>query len=241
MTKPLAQVSCMPVRLGARKELGIARSLDRPLYSGGHVKRTACAIVGIVVLTGCSGLDREKFALVNRAGQAVKSSTDVGVSLIKYRELVQAFATELELAQGKATNDKERALASEYASSLSTYRDALAVLDAKAGEDHGPWVPVTAEMARIATAHSLPIAKALPPAEYRVEAKTAAREFYAAKGRTPTEAEVDQMANGFAGFPIIKVTRPPVARIDLFDADNAVKALWKIGADQLEAASRSLR
>ena len=198
------------------------------------------AIVGVVLgallLVGCGGLDKEKFALANRSGQAVKSATDVGVVPGKYRELVQAFATEVSLSRDKATNEKERALAGEYG-------DALAVLDEKANKAYGPFVAATPEMVRIASTYSLPIAKAVSPERFAAEAISVAKDVYESMGRTPTQAQLESAADAVLkkGSDVMRFTRPPVARIDLLDAEAAVQSLWKIGGDRIEKASRALR
>jgi hypothetical protein len=205
------------------------------------------AIVGVVLgallLVGCGGLDKEKFALANRSGQAVKSATDVGVVPGKYRELVQAFATEVSLSRDKATNEKERALAGEYGDALTAYRDALAVLDEKANKAYGPFVAATPEMVRIASTYSLPIAKAVSPERFAAEAISVAKDVYESMGRTPTQAQLESAADAVLkkGSDVMRFTRPPVARIDLLDAEAAVQSLWKIGGDRIEKASRALR
>jgi hypothetical protein len=68
-----------------------------------------------------------KLEPVYRAGKTIQSSTGVGVTLIKYGELVQAFAAELNIAGDKLSTDDERAVAALFKSALLAYHDAGAI------------------------------------------------------------------------------------------------------------------
>jgi hypothetical protein len=87
-------------------------------------KSIATIIVAILVCSSCaSRIDRQKFEPLYRAGKNIEGALGVGVNL-KYRELLQGFATEFSIANDKAANEAERALVKRYEEALSAYKDA---------------------------------------------------------------------------------------------------------------------
>lgn len=82
--------------------------------------------------TACArGIDQAQFEGVYRAGQGMKGATVVGVTLIKYRELLQSFASEVAMAQDKAKTDREKAMVGSYTEALANYRDAATLWASK--------------------------------------------------------------------------------------------------------------
>jgi hypothetical protein len=72
-------------------------------------------------------IDQQKFESVYRSGKGIESAVGVGVNLLKYRELVQSFATEVSIASDRAATDKEKELVGAYAGALLAYKDAGAI------------------------------------------------------------------------------------------------------------------
>jgi hypothetical protein len=93
------------------------------------MKTTAVAVVAAcgLVLVGCSSsgkIDQMKFDGVYRSGKAMEGATGVGVNLLRYRELVQSFASEVSIANDRAQTSTEREMVAQYAKALKAYRDA---------------------------------------------------------------------------------------------------------------------
>lgn len=61
---------------------------------------------------------------MRREGQAVMSSTDVGISLVQYQAALQRLATEIDLAKGKAVTDTAKSEVAAYESALEAFSDA---------------------------------------------------------------------------------------------------------------------
>lgn len=93
----------------------------------------------LLFLSGCSRVqqapqpqvNQAKFEGLYRAGKTVDAAVGVSVTLPKFRELVQAFATELSIAKDRASVAEERRLVDLYADALNVYRDSLALWDAQ--------------------------------------------------------------------------------------------------------------
>lgn len=93
-------------------------------------------VVALLALSGCArGIDQQKFEGVYRSGQGMKSATDVGVTLQRYRELLQVFASEVAMAEAKPANEREKLMVSRYTTALENYRDVATLWAAKI--DHG--------------------------------------------------------------------------------------------------------
>jgi hypothetical protein len=91
------------------------------------VKRLVSVLVSVLFCVGCGGsakIDQMKFDGVYRAGKAMEGATGVGVNLLKYRELVQAFASEVSIANDRAQTGSEREMVAQYAKALKAYKDA---------------------------------------------------------------------------------------------------------------------
>ncbi len=98
-----------------------------------------CMFLLLVFLTDCSGgqqasqhqVNQAKFEGLYRAGKTIDAAVVVSVTLPRFRELVQAFATEVSIAKDKSTAPAERNLMELYADVLDVYRDSLALWDAQ--------------------------------------------------------------------------------------------------------------
>jgi hypothetical protein len=99
------------------------------------IRTVASAFVLLVALlnsSGCGrGINQAKFEGVYRAGQGMKSATDVGVTIVKYRELLQVFASEVAMAEAKPANAREKAMVANFTEALVNYRDAATLWAAK--------------------------------------------------------------------------------------------------------------
>jgi hypothetical protein len=125
-------------------------------------------VVLVLLLSAASacgrGIDQAKFESVYRAGQGMKSATDVGVTLQKYRELLQVFASEVAMAEPKAANPREKAMVARWRDALVNYRDAVTLWVAKI--EHGPTLPTTAipEGPALIDTYRLPTEQGVDPA-----------------------------------------------------------------------------
>jgi hypothetical protein len=131
------------------------------------VKRTGLVVL-LIALGGCGrGIDQAKFDGVYRAGQGMKSATDVGVSIAKYRELLQVFASEVAMAEAKPTNPVEKRMVARWSEALANYRDALTLWTAKI-EHRESILPTTAipEGPALIDRYRLPTEQGVNP-EYR--------------------------------------------------------------------------
>jgi len=104
-------------------------------------------LVALVLLLSAAsacgrGIDQTKFEAVYRAGQGMKSATDVGVTIAKYRELLQVFASEVAMAEAKAANPDEKRMVAKWSEALVNYRDAVTLWVAKI-EHRDPNLPTT--------------------------------------------------------------------------------------------------
>ena len=73
---------------------------------------------------GCSSrIDQARFEGVYRAGKALAGATDVGVVLLRYRELLATFASEVSIASDKANSKSEREMVRLYLDALRAYKD----------------------------------------------------------------------------------------------------------------------
>jgi len=68
-------------------------------------------------------IDKRKFDEIYRAAKAVHAAIAVGVSYIKFTELLQEFATELSILRDKTVIVEEVALAGLFEKALSAYHD----------------------------------------------------------------------------------------------------------------------
>jgi hypothetical protein len=82
-------------------------------------------VLTATIASGCGKLDQQKFERVHRASRDVRENLSSGVTLIKFRELVGAYGTEVSLAtdQAKATVEQDFVKRHQYA--LTVYRDSL--------------------------------------------------------------------------------------------------------------------
>src|SRR5437899_1546600 len=90
-----------------------------------QMKRTLIIISVMVSALSCTKpeivVDKQKFEPVYRAGMAVDAATNVGVTYVRFMELVQNYATEVNLAKTKISNDRERLMLEKYEGALAEY------------------------------------------------------------------------------------------------------------------------
>jgi hypothetical protein len=97
------------------------------------VRVAAFACVASMGLQGCSrtpsneALRSERFGPLHRAARSIDGAIAVGVTYVRFGELLQVFATELLLATDRAKDDADRALISAYSEVLDAYKDSAAV------------------------------------------------------------------------------------------------------------------
>src|SRR5688572_29723901 len=97
------------------------------------VRIVALACLANLGLQGCSrtasdeALRTERFGPLHRAARSIDGAIAVGVSYVRFGELLQVFATELLLATDRAANDADRALVAAYSEALDAYKDSAAV------------------------------------------------------------------------------------------------------------------
>jgi len=95
-------------------------------------------------MTACtapSGIDRAKLAGVYKASQDLKGATDVGVTLVRYRDLLGTFASQVAQARDVVSNDRERLMVDQYAFAAECYQDAAKVWAAKIEHEiDGRWI-----------------------------------------------------------------------------------------------------
>jgi len=90
--------------------------------------KTATGVVLLLatLVAGCSDkIDQTKFDALNRAARAVRESTAIGVNLLKFREIVSTYATEVSLATDKASSPNEREFLRFHTEALEAYRASL--------------------------------------------------------------------------------------------------------------------
>lgn len=87
-------------------------------------------LLAVIALAGC-GINQKEFEPLYRAGKEITGATEVGVTLPRYRELLQALATEVDIAEDKATSGAEKSLVSSYKQALVAFRDAETMWKAK--------------------------------------------------------------------------------------------------------------
>ena len=127
-----------------------------------------CGVALLGMLTGCTrGIDQQKFAGVYKAGQDIKGATSVGLTLVRYRELLGTFASQVAQAKDAAKSEHEQLMVSQYENALSNYSDAAKVWGAKV--EHGATLLIQEfpEGPELATKYNL----TMHPAELRPEVK----------------------------------------------------------------------
>lgn len=95
------------------------------------LKLVGIAAAMILIMACHRGVDQETFAPVYRAAQDMQGATAVGVTLIRYRELLGTFASQVAQARDHVRSDRERLMVDQYAVALACYLDAAALWDAK--------------------------------------------------------------------------------------------------------------
>lgn len=103
-------------------------------WRGREAIRTWVAIAAVLISIGCSSggtVDNARHENLYRAAKSLESAVGVGVTLARYRELLQQFATELSISKDKAANRAEREMITAFADAFIAYRDAGTLWDQK--------------------------------------------------------------------------------------------------------------
>lgn len=83
-------------------------------------------------------LDQQRFDGVHRAARAVRENVNTGVTLLTFRELTGTYATEVSLANDKASSVIEKQFLTLHSAALGAYRDSLTVWNEKLTQNNGP-------------------------------------------------------------------------------------------------------
>jgi hypothetical protein len=78
--------------------------------------------------TPSRSINQQSFEGIYRATKAIDGAIAVGVSYIKFQELLQSLATEILIANDKVKSQQERDLLGMYSEVLSMYRDSAILL-----------------------------------------------------------------------------------------------------------------
>jgi hypothetical protein len=91
--------------------------------------RLSMSAVLVAIVSACSTpkLDQAKFEAVHRSGRLTRENVGGGVTLLKYRELVGAYATDVSLANDHASTDLEREFVALHQAALKSFKDSLKV------------------------------------------------------------------------------------------------------------------
>lgn len=139
------------------------------------MKRVLVAIT--LLVAGCSQysrLNQQKFESVHRAARLMRENVTGGVTIVKFRELVGAYATEVSLAADKAHTETERTFVGFHEAALKSYRDSLQVWTVKLNQGGGDLVTANTNansigLEKIADDYSI-VGKALVPTLFRYSA-----------------------------------------------------------------------
>jgi hypothetical protein len=80
-------------------------------------------MITAILASGC-GLDQKEYEPLYRAGKEISGATQVGVALLRYRELLQGLATEIKIAEDKAKSTNEQSFVAAYKEALIAFQDA---------------------------------------------------------------------------------------------------------------------
>lgn len=81
--------------------------------------------------TNYENVGAEKFRAVNRASKAMEGAVTTGVSLQKFRDLLQTFATEVAVLEGTSLNSRESECLTLFKASLAIYADSVVIWEAE--------------------------------------------------------------------------------------------------------------
>jgi hypothetical protein len=132
-------------------------------------RAAAWILVAAGLAASCARVDRQLFSGLDRTGGVILSEVP-RVSLARYRELFNAYTTELTAAHARAQTGSERSALEPYDAAAAGLKDVLAVWDAKE-TSRSDMLPLADEMAaRVAKTYSLPVNTNEPPSIYASEA-----------------------------------------------------------------------
>jgi hypothetical protein len=81
-------------------------------------------------------IDKIKFEPLYRSAKSIEVATSTGVSLIKFREMIQQTAVELSISKDEAVSPSEKLLIEAYANAFDVYSDSLKLWEAKISKEN---------------------------------------------------------------------------------------------------------
>jgi hypothetical protein len=117
--------------------------------------RLVATLICLLAVSCAGGVNKERFDDVYRAGKAIEGSLSVGVTMLKFAELVQEFATEVSIASDKAESRAEKEMVGHYAEALSACQDSLTIWNTKIKKRGNLDVSVNPELRRIVDAYPI--------------------------------------------------------------------------------------
>ena len=99
-------------------------------------------LIGFALIIGCTPkIDQKKFENLHHAAKAIQAATAVGVTNLKFVELLQGLATEISVAKDIAKSDLEKELLKGYSDILVTYHESATVWNHKIKSLRYNWIP----------------------------------------------------------------------------------------------------
>ena len=93
-------------------------------YERPYVEDFVASITGADVPPDAPARHPEKFEGLYKAGRAIGAATDVGVNILRYRELLGTLATEFEIADDSIKDRVDRDVLAGYGRALEKYKAA---------------------------------------------------------------------------------------------------------------------
>ena len=100
-------------------------------------------------------IDQTKFEALYRSAKSLQGGMTVGVSYMKFGELLRGLATEISIAKDKATSSNEKELVGLYAEAFKTYQDSYTLWNRK--KDHPDYYWNDGETNSLVKKYNIPI------------------------------------------------------------------------------------
>jgi hypothetical protein len=134
------------------------------------VKRTFLCFFLIAANLACGGVERQRFVRLDEAGRAIEQGISQKADLARFRQLLDAFATELAAAGPRVSTVREGALLSRYQEAYTGLTDMRLVWEARQARG-SDMLPIREDLpARIAREYELGVNTNEPPSIYANEA-----------------------------------------------------------------------
>ena len=118
--------------------------------------RLLLAFIALQAVACSAGIvDKARHENLYRAAKNMEGAISVGVNLLRYRELLQQFATEMSIAKDKASNQAERDMVAAFDNAFLAYRDAGTLWEKKMGGSEQLSPSGDAELMRITDAYPI--------------------------------------------------------------------------------------